>query len=223
MQKAANNTSNFYAHVQTCTGPTKNRIHITNVDRSSFKNFTNTSSPLPAGPSHVVTVSPDAENATLPCPGLTPEYEPNILTYLAQTQTMGGGARPRNTIAEAIYKMKWVSLQERQRDRVLRTEAMEFRWINWKEQGFITSTTCLKESPSAREPAQPCGNCQVLFNIKIFKNALRHPLPKQENLKFIPITYCANIAGEQLAKTVGAYEIIQRAAKVSLFSQLSSS
>lgn len=220
MQKAGNNTSNFRAHVQACTGPTKNRVHIANVDRSCFKNFTKTSSPLPADSSRVAAVSPDAQNTTQPCPGLTPEYESNILIYLARTQTMGGGARPRNAIAEALFNTKWVSLQKRQRDKVLHTEATEFRWINWKEQGFITSVTCLKEIPSAQEPAQPCGNCRALLNIKIFRNALRRPLPKQENLKFIPVTYRANIAGEQLAKTVGAYEIIQRAAKVGLFSYL---
>jgi hypothetical protein len=217
-QKAANNTSNFRAHVQACKGPTKNRLHIANVDRSSFKNFT-MSSPL-AGSSGVVPVTSTVENTTLPCPGLTPEFDSGIFTYLARTQTMGGGARPRNVIAEALFNTKWVALRKRQRKKVLRTEATEFRWINWREQGFITSTTCLKGSPSSQEPAQPCSNCQALFKVKIFRNALRRPLPEQGNLKFIPYTYRANVAGGQLAKTIGVYEIIEKAVNVSLLCYL---
>ena len=79
---------------------------------------------------------------------------------------------------------------------------------------MILSTSCLKESPSQREPANPCSECIALSKCRISKNALNRDLPKQENLKFTPYIHRAQTSSSQCAKMVGVHEIFQKATAV---------
>jgi len=217
--KATNNTTCFFQHLKRCKGPTKKRAPIVNVDKGCLARFLNReTSALSAAritpPSHATQNSPPS-HPTIPCPGLTPEHDKRIWTYLVRSQAAGGGSRPRHIIAQEIYKKTFGVLRPGQQKRVLRVEATEFRWINYREQQLILSTSCLKESPSQNEPAEPCSKCVALSKCRIFKNALNRDLPKQENLKFTPHIYRAQTSSGQFAKMVGMHEIFQKATAVS--------
>ena len=162
----------------------------------------------PSPPAH-----PDS--VTHPCSGLTSEWNPNISVYLMWSQVAGGGAWPCSDIVCQLFgeETKWGDLSEHQQLRVERIEATEFCWLNFREQGFILSMTCLKTSLT-EDPAQPCRECLNLLKNKVFKNALRQKLPKEENLQYTPLVYCARMTGEQYTKMVGMYNIVQKATDV---------
>lgn len=208
--KATNNTSCFFKHLKRCKGPTKKRAPAANVDKGCLARFLNRE--MPASPAN--RVAPPSY-PTLPCPGLTPERDERIWTYLVRSQAAGGGSRPRHVIAQELYKKTFGDLRSAQQMRVLRKEATEFRWINYREQRLILSASCLKESPSHQEPAEPCGECIAISKCRIFKNALNRDLPKQENLKFTPRIHRAETSSGQFAKMVGMHEIFQKATAVS--------
>ena len=211
-QKSPYNTSYFADHVEKCRGPSKKNAHIVNANRSILTNFFQQQHP---GVSMNPTLSAHSDNITHPCCGLTPECSPQILVYLTRSQAAGGGARPRKDIIHQLFgvETKWTDLNEHQQLRVERIEATEFRWLNFREQGFILSATCLK-TLSTKDPTQPCSECSKLLKNKVFKNALQRKLPKDENLRYTPLAYRAKMTGEQYAKTVGVYDIVQKATMV---------
>ena len=165
--KAANNTSGFAKHLERCKGPTKKNAPVANTDKQCLVRFLN-------GQRRTVSAThgtPPSSHA-LPCPGLTPERDERIWTYLVRSQAAGGGSRPHHIIAQDLFKKTFKNLRPGQQKRVLRVEATEFRWINYREQQMILSVSCSKESPSQCEPAEPCGECIALLKCRVFKNAL---------------------------------------------------
>jgi len=111
---------------------------------------------------------------------------------------------------------KWGDLNEHQWLRVECTEATEFCWLNFREQGLILSTTCLK-TLSTEDTAQPCSECSNLLKNKVFKNALQRKLPNEENLRSTQLAHRAKMSCEQYAKMVGVYDIVQKATDVHQF------
>jgi len=212
-QKATYNTYNFANHVRACTGPSKKRAHIANTDKKCFTDFVTGSAP---GSSAVQSNNPRPD-ITLPCPGLTPEYDPRIGTYLARSQAAGGGSRPRHVISQEMFGKALGDLDKDELSVVCRTEATEFQWLNFREQKLIHSSACLKKIPPRQDPTLPCSQCMVVVKNQIFKNALHRPLPKPENLKFTPQAHRATLTGEQYAKTVGVYDLVCKASNVSFF------
>lgn len=210
-QKVPYNTSNFANHVQTCTGPSKKRIHIANTDRKCFNNFIVESA---SGPSTSQITRPHPDEI-LPCPGLTPEYDSRIAIYLTRSQAAGGGSRPRYIISQEQFAKTLTDLDKDELAKVCRLEATEFRWLNFREQGFVCATACLKKSPSRQEPVMPCSACMAVSKDPVFKNALGRKLPKDENLKFTPRGHRAQLAGDQYAKMVGVYDLVRKASDVS--------
>ena len=205
--KATNNTTAFTKHIEHCKGPTKKRVAIANTDRNCLTKFLNS-----AASSAATTSLP---SITLQCPGLTPERDERIWTYLVRSQAAGGGSRPRHVIAKGLFRKTFGDLRPGQRKKVLRVEAAEFQWINYREQQMILSSKCLKESPSRREPADPCSECIALSKWRVFKNALHREMPKQQNLKFTPHVHRAQISSEQCTRMVGVHEIYKKATAVS--------
>ena len=208
--KATNNTGGFAKHLERCKGPTKKHAPTVNIDKSCLARFLNHKTPTPS----VSHTSPPS-NVALPCPGLTPEHNERIWTYLVRSQAVGGGSWPHHIIAQELFRKTFKDLRPAQQRKVLRVEATEFRWINYREQQFILSASCLKASPSQHEPAEPCSKCVALSRCRIFKNALNRDLPKQENLKFTPHIHHAQTSSGQCAKMVGIHEIFQKATTVS--------
>ena len=213
-QKAPYNTTNFINHVRACAGPSKKRVHVANTDKKCFTGFVSGGTCVPLT-GHATNLAELDTN--LPCPGLTPEYDPKIATYLTRSQAAGGGSRPRHTISQEQFGKSAGDLDKDELARVCRLEATEFRWLNFREQGFIRATTCLKKSPSRQEPALPCSSCMTVSKDQIFKNALGRKLPKDENLKFTPRGCRAKLTGDQYAKMVGVYDLVRRASDVSCF------
>ena len=212
-QKAPYNTSNFANHVQICAGPSKKRAHVANTDRKSFNNFVvgNVPSPSTSRTTHM------HKDETLPCPGLTPEHDSRIATYLTRSQAAGGGSRPRHIISQDQFSKGLGDLDKDELVRVCRLEVAEFRWLNFREQGFIRATSCLKKSPSLREPAAPCSACTAVSRDPIFRNALSRKLPEDKNLKFTPRGHRATLTGDQYTKMVGIYDLVRKASDVSCF------
>ena len=212
-QKAPYNTSNFVNHTRTCTGPSKKRAHVANTDRKCFADFVSGNIPTPS-------TSRQTErhlDVNIPCPGLTPKQDSKIATYLTRSQAAGGGSRPRHIISQEQFAKPLGDLDKEELAKVCRLEATKFRWLNFREQGFIRATTCLKKSPSQKEPAMPCSACIGVSKDSIFKNALCRKLPKDENLKFTPRAHRAKLTGDQYAKMVGVYDIVHKASNVSRF------
>ena len=217
-QKAPYNTTYFVNHVEKCQGPSKKNSHIVGVDRSVLSNFlqhqSSSTSPGPNPSTH-------SNSETRLCPGLTPEHDTRISDYLLRSQAAGGGAQPRKDIVQELFGegAKWSNLDEREQKRVEHREVREFRWLNFSQQDFVISTTCLK-TVSAEDPANSCSECLNLLKLKVFKNALRRKLPNDENLRYTPLAYRAKMTGEQYTKMIGAHEIIRNVTNVCRFHPL---
>ena len=80
--KAAGNTTNFKQHLKRCKGPTASTTYI----------------PL--------------LNFPFPCPGLTPERDERIRTYLVRSQTAGGGSPSRPAIAQDLFGTSYKEHQQ---------------------------------------------------------------------------------------------------------------
>ena len=212
-QKALYNTSNFANHVGTCTGPSKKRAHVANTDKKCFADFVTRNIPS----SSAVLSRNSSLNATLPCPGLTPEYDSRIGTYLTRSQAAGGGSRPRHVISQEMFGKALGDLDKDELSGVCRAEATEFQWLNFREQQLIYSSVCSKKIPPRQDPTLPCSQCMAVAKNQVFKNALHRPLPRPENLKFTPRGHRATLTGEQYAKTVGVYDLVCKASNVSNF------
>lgn len=192
----------------------KKKAHAADVNRSVFAGFLqNRSSSTSTNPNPLA--CPDDITCSHPCGGLTSERYPQISIYLMRSQAVGGGARPRKDIVHQLFgeDVKWGDLNERQKLRVERTEAIEFQWLNFREQGFVLSATCLKNS-SSKDPAQSCSECSNLLKNKVFKNTLQWKLPKEENLRYTPLAYHTKMSGEQYTKMVGVHDIVRKVTNV---------
>ena len=193
--------------------PPKTKVHVANMDRNCLANFITRNAPAQLG-SQATHPHPDTN---LPCPGLTSGYDPRIATYLTRSQAAGGGSRPRHVISQALFKKLLGDLDEDKLTKVHQLEVSEFRWLNFREQGIVSSRLCSKKSPSQQEPISPCSECMAVFKDPIFKNALARKLPEDKNLKFTPRGHRANLTGNQYAKTVGVYDLVRKASDVSYF------
>jgi hypothetical protein len=213
MQKTPYNISVFTNHLQTCPGPPKIRLHAGNTNRKTFDNLFARNTPR--SPIGRVTQPHPSHNVSLPCPGLTSNYDSKITNYLTRSQAAGGGSRARPAISQEKFGKPLGQLNKEEFARVRQIEAGTFRWINFREQGFVRAALCLRESPSRQEPAAPCRECVLISKDQIFKNALARKLPEDENLKFTPHGHRATLTGKQYAKTVGVYDLVNRASKVS--------
>lgn len=85
--KATNNTTAFAKHLERCKGLTKKRTPVANTDKNCLTRFLDHEKPTSSA-AHVASPS----NATLTCPGLTPERDERIWTYLVRSQAAGGGS-----------------------------------------------------------------------------------------------------------------------------------
>lgn len=195
-------------------GPIKENAHVVNANRNILTSFLqHQNSPAPT--SRNTLTGPNIIACPNPCGGLTCEQHSQISVYLMRSQAAGGGARPRKDIVHELFgeDVKWGDLNKRQQLRVERVEAIEFQWLNFREQGFVLSTRCLKTSLSGNSVG-PCDECSNLLKNKVFKNALQRRLPKEENLRYTPLAYRAKLTGEQYTKMVGVYDIVQKATNV---------
>lgn len=214
-QKASYNTTNFTNHVQTCSGPPKKRLHAGNTNRKCFNNLV-AKNALRSPTSRVTQLHP-SHNAPLPCPGLTFNYDKKIETYLTRSQAAGGGSKPRHVISQEEFGKGLGDLDQDELERVCQLEAFGFRWLNFREQRFIRAALCLKESPSRQQPATPCSACVSISKDPVFKNALNRKLPDDKNLRFTPHGHRATLTAIQYAKTIGIYDLVNRASNVSSF------
>ena len=118
-----------------------------------------------------------------PCPGLTPECDSRIATYLTRSQVSGGSSKARHVISQELLGKLLGDVDPDKLTRIYCMEANESRWLNFREQQLIHSVACLKRIPSSQRTL-PCHECTAILKDQIFKNALSRPLPKLEHLKY---------------------------------------
>jgi len=97
----------------------------------------------------------------------------------------------------------------------------EWKWRNDHTHEAIFSTQCTKEaiipqplpkvknSTSAVQQPQPCGQCQSLLRQKNFKNTLNVPLPSDENYKYLNKRYHNENLAALYGRCAGLREIFE--------------
>lgn len=122
------------------------------------------------------------------CPGLTGASDPRVATYLSRTTAATGGAPSRRKIALILFAIgDWCELSVKEKRAVLRREEVLARWRNSRAVDAVFSTGCTNTVYGAVGQDPPaCEECKSLYELKTFMAALRRPIPREENMKFVP-------------------------------------
>ncbi|KAF9481696.1 hypothetical protein BDN70DRAFT_991713 [Pholiota conissans] len=142
--------------------------------------------------------------------GITDADNPRVSQYLRRTPLQGGGGRSLPDISMAVHKKLFSALkQKKQRQRVLDTQAHEWKWKNDHGNLRVFSTSCqhnvLNTSPSR---LLPCSDCTLLLKNKVFKNALQRPTPNDDNFKYTNLRFRGDLLGKIYARTIGVKAIL---------------
>jgi len=161
--------ANFKSHVAKCKGPPKSSkmpgggmMHIDQIlDQQQTQQRLNTTS--------------CARNLPVPCPGLHQSDNGKIEGYLDRTSAHSGRGSSVSAIAQDLYGKQFSNLSQKCKSQVLLTQMHEWKWRNDHTHEAIFSTQCTKEaiipqplpkvknSTSAVQQPQPCGQCQSLL------------------------------------------------------------
>ncbi|KAJ6459147.1 hypothetical protein C8R47DRAFT_1028273 [Mycena vitilis] len=151
---------------------------------------------------------------TLPCPGITPSTCPRLPIYLRRTGASGGGARSVTAIARSLFGKLALfrRLTGRDREDVVDTQRHERQWVNDHAKQRVFSTRCKKHVLAAGLDGSrtlPCSECSLILGNARFKQAIRLPIPDDENYIYVNRQFRNQELGELYARTIGLKEIIE--------------
>ena len=123
----------------------------------------------------------------------------------------GGGGRSLPVISKQLFKKLFSQLSKKVNRKVVADKQMqEWKWKNDHANHRVYAITCQKtvvdRSP---KPPHPCSECSIVLHSKAFKNAIRKPIPSDENSKFINYRFRNPLLGSIYARTIGVREIVE--------------
>ena len=147
----------------------------------------------------------------VPCPGITVSDDPRVLQYLKHTGASGGGGRPLPVIAKALFKKLFSQLSKKKhRKNVVDTQMNEWKWKNDHENHRVYATSCQqKVVDRSPKPPLPCSECGIVLRSRAFKNAIRRPVPRDKDSKFINYRFRNPVLGSIYARTIGVRELVE--------------
>lgn len=149
----------------------------------------------------------------VPCPGITEADDARVTKYLKRTAALGGGGRSLAVISMERFKKLFSKLEfAKSKKTVVDVQKHEWKWRNDHENLRVFSTSCQKDVPdrstNAKRP-KPCSNCITVLQSRPFKNAIRVPIPSDENYKFVNSRFRNKLLGNIFARTIGVKHIIE--------------
>ncbi|KAJ6618077.1 hypothetical protein B0H10DRAFT_2379381 [Mycena sp. CBHHK59/15] len=153
---------------------------------------------------------------SVPCPGLTAATCPRLPVYLKRTGASGGGARSLTVIAKELFGRlaRFSGLKAKEQDVVADTQRHERQWINDHAKQRVFSTNCKKQVLAGGLDGSrvlPCSECSSILGNSRFKQAIRLPIPADENYLYVNDKYRNQELAHIYARTVGLKEIIETA------------
>ena len=129
--------------------------------------------------------SPSDDNSSLKGSlqgGPAPSIRPTMFTPTGSSQLPCPGFS-----SEKLFGKDYRSLLNHEREQVTRAaEVAGFLWLSPSDKDSVVSMSCLKRSPSRREPPQPCRNCMRVLELSNFKDTLRCGIPRSNSQRFSP-------------------------------------
>jgi hypothetical protein len=155
------------------------------------------------------------EPTQVPCPGITEADDARITKYLKRTGILGGGGRSLTVISKEKFKKLFTKLKfAKSRKTVVDIQMHEWKWRNDHGNLRVYSTSCQKNVParstnSSSKRPKPCLPCITVLQSKAFKNAIRVPIPSDQNYKFVNFRFRNKLLGRIFGHTVGVKHIIE--------------
>jgi hypothetical protein len=143
---------------------------------------------------------------------------PLIERYLKRTRAAGGGARSIHVIARERFKEEFKNLTRAQREEVQVTQRAEWRWTNDHINSRVHSRRCEQFTSSRSLALSLCVSCKGLLDLKAFADAIRKPIPSDENLKFTNERYTHPVLMPLYKKAKGLRAIIEGSVSIILIS-----
>ena len=200
------NVTNFETHLKTCrSNKTAGMPTLESLFNKQPKIYEKMVSALTKR-----AVSPPPE----PCLSLTETDHPEIPKYLKHSPARGGGAPSIDTIANQFWKKFFSKLSLAQQQKVWSSQRAQLCWYNDAEFGRVFSSACTKISS---KPQRPCDQCSALLDDKGFRQALKKPIPAQENVNFTPKHWIDTKAIDLWGDIHGIRPLVEAYNKVWLF------
>ncbi|KAJ6522433.1 hypothetical protein DFH09DRAFT_1421922 [Mycena vulgaris] len=150
---------------------------------------------------------------TRPCPGITVADCPRLPMYLKRTGAFGGGGRSVTAIAREKFGKLFRFLKGANQKIVTDQQLHERKWTNDHSNMRVFSTTCNKNvsAPQNGSRTLPCSGCSSILGNPRFKQAIRRPIPDDENYIYVNEKYRNQLLGGLYARSIGLKEIIETA------------
>ncbi|KAJ7488492.1 hypothetical protein B0H11DRAFT_2406543, partial [Mycena galericulata] len=151
---------------------------------------------------------------TQPCPGITTSICPRLPTYFIRTGAAGGGSRSTTIIARELFGKLFRRLKDKDKETVADTQRHERQWANDHDKQRVFSTSCKKTVLAVGVHGMrvlPCSECSAVLRNPRFKQAIRLPVPDNENYLYVNQQYRNQALGHIYARTIGLKEIIETA------------
>ncbi|KAJ6616598.1 hypothetical protein B0H10DRAFT_1915058, partial [Mycena sp. CBHHK59/15] len=154
-----------------------------------------------------------ATRETQPCPGITVADCPRLPVYLKRTGALGGGGRSVTVIAREKFGKLFRFLKGINQKIVTDTQAHERQWTNDHSNMRVFSAACNKQVSASRNGSRtlPCSGCSSVLGNRQFKQAIRLPVPDDENYLSVNEKYRNQLLGGLYARSIGLKEIIETA------------
>ena len=146
----------------------------------------------------------------MPCRGASAMDNTLIDRYLKRTWVGGGGGRSIHVVSRERFKKEFRYLTRAQREEVQMTQRAEWRWTNNHINARVHSRKCKLFTSSRSLASSLCVECEALLNLKAFTDAIRKPMPLDENLKFTNTQYLHPDLKHLYTKVKGLRAIIEQ-------------
>ncbi|KAJ7101505.1 hypothetical protein B0H15DRAFT_769608 [Mycena belliarum] len=155
----------------------------------------------------------ESKKLTRPCPGITTSTCPRLPVYLKRTGAGGGGARSVTTLARELFGKVFRRLKNEDKEQVANAQRHERVWVNDHGKQRVFHTSCKKQVLAAADGSRilPCSECSSVLSHPRFKQAIRCPVPADENYIYVNHQYRNKELGEIYARAIGLKEIIETA------------
>lgn len=156
--------------------------------------------------------SPSPSSVLVPCCGLRPDHDSRIQHVIERGAI--GGKVSQHSLAQKEFKKAYRNLTDEQKLHVLTGATATARWICYYTPVIhIRSTKCEQQcNPATAEvntgPTDICNRCADLLHLGPFQTAMAKPVPKTENLKFVPKSSQNKLLGVLCSRYKGLEDLL---------------